>query len=185
VWTLIGGLSIPHWATWPALSLQIRDTSPLDSHHWVRGWIARPGSPQIRIACSRFTTLVSILDPGIGFCGRRVSIADSFLWATHYIGARRVLNDYGVTTNITLGATVQRSLLSCGLVRVAPGRGGPPPRDREFDRRASRCPAEPRRVDLIVRGKVKNSIRIKHLRWASPASQDSGSERKNERVALK
>src|SRR3954467_11223305 len=41
VWTLIGGLSIPLWATWPALSLQMQGTPPLEclTIGFAVGWV--------------------------------------------------------------------------------------------------------------------------------------------------
>ena len=87
-WTLIGGLSIPLWATWPALSLQARDLPPLEcvTMAFLVGWLilrkleVRPpgavnkASPSSWIAAFAFA---------LGISGSAVF----FLMATHYIGA--------------------------------------------------------------------------------------------------
>lgn len=89
VWTLIGGVSIPLWATWPALSLQMRDTPPLEclAIGFLVGWLVlRWVEPEwVRTPSTRsaWRSWIPALAFGIGESGSAIF----FLWATYYMGA--------------------------------------------------------------------------------------------------
>jgi len=89
IWTLIGGLSIPLWATWPALSLATRDMPPLEclTIAFLVGWCilsrleGRP--PGSGAAASPASSWIPAVAFALGISGS----AGFFLWATRYIGA--------------------------------------------------------------------------------------------------
>jgi drug/metabolite transporter (DMT)-like permease len=89
VWTLIGSLSVPLWATWPALSLQMRDTPPLEclTIGFAVGWLVldRLKSEPHDSATSQSLSVSWI--PALAFAIGESGSAVLFLWATHYIGA--------------------------------------------------------------------------------------------------
>lgn len=88
VWTLIGGVSIPLWATWPALSLQMRDTPPLEclaigfGVGWlVLNWI-EPQPPTATLPRSSWAAWIPALAFAIGESGSAV-----FFLRADYMGA--------------------------------------------------------------------------------------------------
>jgi drug/metabolite transporter (DMT)-like permease len=88
VWTLVGGLSIPLWATWPALSLQMRDMPPLESLTigFTVGWLVLERlEPQCRGPASSGISALAWI-PALAFALGEAGSATFFLWATYYIG---------------------------------------------------------------------------------------------------
>jgi drug/metabolite transporter (DMT)-like permease len=85
VWTLVGGLAIPLWATWPALSLQTRQMPVFEclTIAFLVGWLvlARMERTVIQADPSSWSSWVLALAFALGSSGS----AAFFLLATHYI----------------------------------------------------------------------------------------------------
>jgi drug/metabolite transporter (DMT)-like permease len=87
-WTLVGGLAIPLWATWPALSLQTRQVPAFEclTIVFLVGWLVltcmeRPYARRISGSSGRSWI------PALAFAFGESGSAVFFLWATHYIPA--------------------------------------------------------------------------------------------------
>jgi drug/metabolite transporter (DMT)-like permease len=88
-WTCIGGLAIPLWATWPALSLQMRELPPFEciAIIFLVAWLAmicleRPAG---KLAAEPSTWKTWI--PALAFMVAETGTTVFFLLATHYIAA--------------------------------------------------------------------------------------------------
>jgi drug/metabolite transporter (DMT)-like permease len=89
VWTCIGGLAIPLWATWPALSLQTRQMPPFECLMilFLIAWLAmlcleRPPATLHGGPLSRTSWI-----PAVMFALAEVGSSAFFLLATHHIAA--------------------------------------------------------------------------------------------------
>jgi drug/metabolite transporter (DMT)-like permease len=88
-WTCIGGLAIPLWATWPALSLQTRSIPTFEciTIIFTVSWLAmlcleRRSAAQITTDAAQ-----SVWLPAVAFAMGEAGATVFFVMATHYIGA--------------------------------------------------------------------------------------------------
>lgn len=89
IWTLLGGLAIPLWATWPALSLQTREIPPFECLTMIFLVASLALSPLERSATKTGSERSSWRSwiPAVAFALGESGSTASFLLATHYIAA--------------------------------------------------------------------------------------------------
>src|SRR5215813_1617651 len=87
VWTCIGGLAIPLWATWPALSVLTRAIPPFEclaiifAISWLVMLSLERQAPTVEASSSGWHGLI----PPIAFALGESGAATFFLFATHHI----------------------------------------------------------------------------------------------------
>ena len=88
-WTLVGGLAIPLWATWPALSLQTRQVPAFECLTFVFlvGWLALTCMERPVASSGYGPSPWRAWIPALAFALGESGSAVFFLWATHYIPA--------------------------------------------------------------------------------------------------
>lgn len=86
-WTCVGGLAIPLWATWPALSIQTRNIPPLEclTIAFAVAWLALSRLERLVVGTSSASSPSWI--PAVAFALGASGSAVFFLLATHYIPA--------------------------------------------------------------------------------------------------
>jgi drug/metabolite transporter (DMT)-like permease len=88
-WTCIGGLAIPLWATWPALSLETREIPPLECLTLVFfvSWLVLRFIEQPVVARDTRALSGQSWIPAVAFALGESGSAVFFLLATHYVAA--------------------------------------------------------------------------------------------------
>jgi hypothetical protein len=83
IWTCLGGLAIPLWATWPALSLKTAAVPPLGCLTFGVAWLALSGLERTEQPASGGASWIPVLMFAVGESGAAVL----FLLATHHMAA--------------------------------------------------------------------------------------------------